>query len=413
MRIENLEWAQWLDQVFTRHDYDLSIVAHAEPMDYDIYARDDYYFGYSSAAFKALIADLDDSIDPKTRSDLLERIQRKITDDSVNGFLFQYPRLAVWSAHLQGIGFDNLLGTVDLKDARFDAAGSAAKAQSGRAKGIAARVLRWLALAGGALLMILAARRFGAFFVGARLAVLLATLVAATAVVFIAVQVVPGDPVRYMMGLQADAQNVAAMRHQLGLDAPAIERYLHWVAGLLRGDFGTSYTYRVPVGTLIAERLQVSLPLAVFSSVLAAAVAFPVGFAAASRRGRASDAALTAFTQLGLAVPNFWLGMLLVILMTPLHHPQPGFLKQIFRQFPIARKINQVTQQTVLILLYQTVQQSGSRPRSPRAIALASVSIAFAKQHAMAFILPGYTRQHPQKMHDPEKETFFPIEGLR
>ena len=77
---------------------------------------------------------------------------------------------------------------------------------------------------------------------------------------------------------------------------------------MLRGDFGVSYTYRVPVGSLIAERLQVSLPLAIYALVLAAAVAFPVGFAAAARRGRASDSALTAFMQLGLAVPNFWLG---------------------------------------------------------------------------------------------------------
>ena len=316
VHIENLEWAQWLDQVFTRHDYDLSIVAHAEPMDYDIYARDDYYFGYSSAAFKSLMAQLDDSIDAQARSGLLKQIQLRITDDSVNAFLFQYPRLAVWNAHLQGVGFDNLLGVVELKDARFGATGATAAARVGAGGGIAARVLRWIAFAGGALLMILAARRFGAFFVGARLGILLATLVVATAVVFVVVQVVPGDPVRYMMGLQADPQNVAAVRHQLGLDAPAIERYLHWVAGLLRGDFGISYTYRVPVGSLIAERLQVSLPLAVFALVLAAAVAFPVGFAAAARRGRASDAALTAFTQLGLAVPNFWLGMLLVMVFS-------------------------------------------------------------------------------------------------
>ena len=316
VHIENLEWAQWLDQVFTRHDYDLSIVAHAEPMDYDIYARDDYYFGYSSPAFKALMAQLDDSIDAKARSGLLKQIQLRITDDSVNAFLFQYPRLAVWNAHLLGVGFDNLLGVVELKEARFDATGATAAARPGAGEGIAARVVRWIAFAGGALLMILAARRFGAFFVGARLAILLATLVVATAVVFVVVQVVPGDPVRYMMGLQADPQNVAAVRHQLGLDAPAIERYLHWVAGLLRGDFGTSYTYRVPVGTLIAERLQVSLPLAAFALVLAAAVAFPVGFAAAARRGRASDAALTALTQLGLAVPNFWLGMLLVMVFS-------------------------------------------------------------------------------------------------
>ena len=311
--IENLEWAQWLDQVFTRHDFDMSIVAHAEPMDYDIYARDDYYFGYSSPEFKRLMAELDDTIDPRRRSDLLKKIQRKITDDSVNGFLFQYPRLAVWSAHLQGVDFDDLLGVVQLKDAHFDAYGAAVASRIASGEGVAARLVVWPAAACAVLLLVLAARRFGAFFLTGRLAVLLATLAAATIVVFVIVQVVPGDPVRYMMGLQADPQTVTAMRHQLGLDAPAIERYLHWVAGLLRGDFGISYTYRVPVGTLIAERLQVSLPLAVYALALAAAVAFPVGFAAAARRGSASDAALTSFTQLGLAVPNFWLGMLLVL----------------------------------------------------------------------------------------------------
>jgi peptide/nickel transport system substrate-binding protein len=311
--IENLEWAQWLDQVFTRHDFDMSIVAHAEPMDYDIYARDDYYFGYSSPEFKKLMAELDDAIEPGRRSDLLKQIQRKIADDSVNGFLFQYPRLAVWSTHLQGIDFDNLLGVVDLRNAHFDAYGAAGGARIASREGVAAHLVAWSGLGSAALLLILAAWRFGGFFLTGRVAVLLATLAAATAVVFVIVQVVPGDPVRYMMGLQTDSQTVAAMRHQLGLDAPALERYLHWVAGLLRGDFGVSYTYRVPVRTLIAERLQVSLPLAAYALVLAAAVAFPVGFAAAARRGSASDAALIGFTQLGLAVPNFWLGMLLVL----------------------------------------------------------------------------------------------------
>jgi len=311
--IENLEWAQWLDQVFARHDYDMSIVAHAEPMDYDIYARDDYYFGYSSPEFKRLLSELDDTIDPGRRSDLLKRIQRKITDDSVNGFLFQYPRLAVWNAHLRGIGFDNLLGVVELKSASFDANGPAAAAHIESGRGAAARLAGWLTAAAAALLLVLAASRFGAFFLTGRLVALAATLAAATAVVFVIVQVVPGDPVRYMMGLQADPQSVASVRHQLGLDAPAIDRYLQWIAGLLRGDFGVSYTYRVPVAELIGERLQVSLPLAIYALALAAAVAFPVGFAAAARRGRASDAALTTFTQLGLALPNFWLGMLLVL----------------------------------------------------------------------------------------------------
>ncbi len=68
VNIENLEWAQWLDQVYTRHDFDMSIVGHAEPLDYDIYARDDYYFGYSNPEFKALIAALDDSVDAVRRA---------------------------------------------------------------------------------------------------------------------------------------------------------------------------------------------------------------------------------------------------------------------------------------------------------------------------------------------------------
>jgi len=313
-RIENLEWAQWLDQVFTRHNFDMSIVAHAEPMDYDIYARDDYYFGYSNSDFKALIAALDDAVDEATRRDLLQRIQRKLTQDAVNGFLFQYPRLAVWNAHVQGLGFENVLGVLELKSAHDDRVAAAATSRASAVEQDILRLLGALACAAAVLLSIMAAQRFGVLYLGGRVAVLLATLAAATAIVFLILQVVPGDPVRYMMGLQADPAAVAAMRHQLGLDAPPLQRYLLWLSGLLRGDFGLSYTYRIPVGTLVAERLQVSLPLALYALVLAAGLAFPIGLAAAARRGRAADVLLTGLTQMGLAIPNFWLGMLLVML---------------------------------------------------------------------------------------------------
>ncbi len=329
VRIENLEWAQWLDQVFTRHDFGLSIVGHAEPMDYDIYARDDYYFGYSNPEFKALIADLDDALDGARRRDLLQQIQRKLAADAVNGFLFQYPRLDVWNVHLLDLGFDNVLGVVDLSRAHYDTAahgaaheathgataGRGAAADTGGAAGrpqslpFAAGALS----AGALLLCLLIARRFGAVYLVERLGVLVATLLAATAIVFVIVQIVPGDPVRYMMGLQADPQSVAAVRHQLGLDAAPLQRYLQWIAGLLHGDFGSSYTYRIPVGELIAERLQVSLPLAAYALLLSTMIAFPIGLIAAAQRGRASDALLTGLTQLGLAIPNFWLGILLAM----------------------------------------------------------------------------------------------------
>ena len=324
VEIENLEWAQWLDQVYTRHEFDMSIVGHAEPLDYDIYARDGYYFGYSNADFNALIAALEDTVDADKRTELLVRIQRKLADDAVNGFLFQYPRLDVWNKNLIGIGFDNVLGTIDAGQARMLGPGAAERPSSGgAAEAQTPTVLRVLflalalALAG---LSIMTARRLGAAYLIKRLGVLAATLIAATAVVFIVVQVVPGDPVRYMMGLQADAQTVASMRHELGLDAAPLARYVHWVGGLLRADFGMSYTYRVPIRNLLAERLQLSLPLAVYALLLAAALAFPVGIASAARRGRPADWVLSGLTQVGLALPNFWLGLLLVLLFAVTLH---------------------------------------------------------------------------------------------
>ncbi len=318
-KIENLEWAQWLDQVYARHDFDMSIIGHAEPLDYDIYARDDYYFGYSDADFKALIASLDDTVDPAKRLELLMRVQYKLADDAVNGFLFQYPRLAIWDVHLQGVGFDNVLSVIELKNAHLDGASAAARAHA-PAETRSFRVMTWLAVAGALTLSTFAARRFGMLFVVRRLAVLIATLIAATAVVFVIVQVIPGDPVRYMMGLHAEPDAVSALRHQLGLDVAPLRRYFIWVEGLVRGDFGSSYTYRVPVGELIAERLQVSLPLALYALLLSTAIAFPVGLIAAWRRDTLPDWVLTGMTQLGLAVPNFWLGLLLVSLFAVTMH---------------------------------------------------------------------------------------------
>jgi peptide/nickel transport system substrate-binding protein len=316
LRIENLEWAQWLDQVYTRHDYDMSIVGHAEPLDYDIYARDDYYFGYSDQDFKGLLAQLDDSVDASRRRELLQQIQRKLAADAVNGFLFQYPRLDIWNKHLHGIGFDNVLGAVSLSGANWDAGAPAARDEAlgtVPSNHLFVRVAAAVFFTGMLALLVSGARRLGSAYLVRRVGVLMATLLAATAIVFVVVQVVPGDPVRYMMGLQADAGNVAALRHQLGLDAGPWHRYLSWVAGLLRADFGLSYTYRIPVSALVAERLQVSLPLAVYALLLSTAIAFPIGLLAAARRGRATDWILSGLTQLGLGLPNFWLGLLLVL----------------------------------------------------------------------------------------------------
>ncbi len=103
VKIENIEWAGWLDQVFANKDYDLSIVAHTEPMDIGIYARDDYYFQYHSQAFKALMEQLTLASDPDERDALYRKAQRMIANDSVNGFLFQLVKMGVWDHRLKGM----------------------------------------------------------------------------------------------------------------------------------------------------------------------------------------------------------------------------------------------------------------------------------------------------------------------
>ena len=149
-----------------------------------------------------------------------------------------------------------------------------------------------------------------------RLVSLLASLIVASLVVFAAVEIVPGDPARFMLGINAQPDTVAALRAELGLDRSLVERYFSWVGGLFTGDLGVSYTYRSPVSEIVAERLQVSLPLAVYALVLTVVIAFPIGMLAAGSRGGAVDTLFTGATQLGIAVPNFWFALLLILLFS-------------------------------------------------------------------------------------------------
>ncbi|MEQ8308477.1 MAG: ABC transporter permease [Hoeflea sp.] len=139
------------------------------------------------------------------------------------------------------------------------------------------------------------------------------SLVAASLVVFLVMEVVPGDPASFMMGINADPSAVAALRTQLGLDEPLPWRYLGWVWGMVQGDFGISYTYRVPVSELVAERIAISLPLTLYALALSTLIAFPAGIIAAARRNSAADLSVMGATQLGVAIPNFWFAMMLVL----------------------------------------------------------------------------------------------------
>jgi peptide/nickel transport system permease protein len=128
------------------------------------------------------------------------------------------------------------------------------------------------------------------------------------------IELVPGDPAAFMLGLNAAPDTVAALRAELGLDGSPAERYLRWVGGMMVGDFGTSYTYQVPVAELVAARLFVSLPLAIMALLLSTVIAIPIGLFAASRHGKPADWSTMGITQIFIAVPNFWFAMILVMI---------------------------------------------------------------------------------------------------
>jgi len=147
-----------------------------------------------------------------------------------------------------------------------------------------------------------------------RLLSLSVSLVVASVVIFFVIEIAPGDPASFMLGLNAQPDTVAALRAELGLDVPKIQRYGDWVGGMLAGHFGTSYTYRTPVAGMIGDRLWVSLPLALYALTLSTLIAFPAGIYAAARRGGPGDVAVMGATQLGVAVPNFWFAMMMVLI---------------------------------------------------------------------------------------------------
>jgi peptide/nickel transport system permease protein len=147
-----------------------------------------------------------------------------------------------------------------------------------------------------------------------RLLILLATLGFASLVIFGVLEVLPGNAAETMLGASATPEAVAALSHKLGLDQPIWTRYASWIGGALAGDLGMSYAYNSPIGPLILQRLAVSGPLALLSMLIAAAVALTAGVYAAERRGKRGDAAVMAASQLGLAVPNFWFGIILVLI---------------------------------------------------------------------------------------------------
>ena len=150
-------------------------------------------------------------------------------------------------------------------------------------------------------------------FLVRRALVLLVTLLVASLAIFVVLEILPGDAALLILGVEAQADTLAALRAELGLDRPAPARYLDWVGGLLSGQTGVSHTYDVPVSRLIGERLSVTAPLAVIALLVSTLIAVPLGMFAATRRGRSGDYGVMGFSQVGMAIPNFWFAILSIL----------------------------------------------------------------------------------------------------
>lgn len=149
-----------------------------------------------------------------------------------------------------------------------------------------------------------------------RLLLLLPTLFGVSLVVFLLLRLIPGDPAKVIMGLRATPEGLAAITRDLGLDLPLHEQYLRWLGAVLSGDFGRDYRSNVPVNQLLATRLPVTLELTLLALAVALAVAVPLGMRAAVRPGGIADRAASVLGLVGISIPDFWLGILLVLVFS-------------------------------------------------------------------------------------------------
>jgi len=153
-------------------------------------------------------------------------------------------------------------------------------------------------------------------FLFKRLITLIATLIGASVVVFLVLEILPGNAAQILMGPDASPAAVAALATKLGIDRPPLERYWDWVTGMLTGDLGLSYAYSTPVSELVLERLAVTVPLAVMAMVLTVVIALAAGIYAAARHNRLGDVGVMGLSQVGIAIPNFWFAILLILLFS-------------------------------------------------------------------------------------------------
>ncbi len=153
-------------------------------------------------------------------------------------------------------------------------------------------------------------------YIAKRLLVALPTLLIVSMLVFGLQMLLPGDPVLAMAGEERDPETLARIREQLNLNDPLPVQYLRWLGGVLQGDFGTSLRTGQPVSELILQKLPVTIQLAVMAMIFAALIGIPAGIIAAVRKGGVLDWTANIVALSGLSIPNFWLGIMLILLVS-------------------------------------------------------------------------------------------------
>lgn len=151
------------------------------------------------------------------------------------------------------------------------------------------------------------------FYILRRFILLVITVILVSIITFGVFQILPGDPVRTMLGTEADAAQIENLRSELGLNRPLYEQYFDWVKGLLTGELGDSIRFSMPVTELLVTRLPVTMSLAAITLFIVCLISLPLGIFAARRQNQLSDLTLSTATQIGMAVPSFWLGMILIL----------------------------------------------------------------------------------------------------
>jgi len=149
-----------------------------------------------------------------------------------------------------------------------------------------------------------------------RVAAFVATLWFVSVLVFVVIRILPGDPVLVIMGTEGSPEAAARLRESMGLNRPLVVQYFDWLARATRGDLGTSIQYDVPVGALIVSRLPVTVPLMGLAALFMVLAALPLGIFAATRHRRLGDYLTMIVSQIGIAVPSFWAGLLLILLFS-------------------------------------------------------------------------------------------------